>query len=379
MKKLVTLLFIVITNILFGQDSILIKKFDKLESLVDKQTSLTKDLRQEEKKLVERIDKLTEVYDSVSRQNIVKNEEFKNQISSNTKDIDLINNKKPDKKQNSLTDWLKAMAVIGTILSIYNFYSQKIKRLNDLEEYFKVIVEALNEPLKKQSNWLLKSANQLKKREFKNPKFKFNSDLEINNVNNINHSDLYKIFVSNRRGDSNIKISEFHRLRQALKFIDKIIPELQNTANEFKTTYNEKGQSLGKYYLKLINYHHKYKNKNQLMVKFGQLVDDLNVKLKQAKDKNAPDYQNHYLILDTLIEPLFEYCKKNNIQMDSKLNSILTSHKTECLSFDNIRNSYSEYANKRSIKLENIRNQLKDSLNNLSKIKKVYKWLLLFS
>jgi len=65
--------------------------------------------------------------------------------------------------------------------------------------------------------------------------------------------------------------------------------------------------------------------------------------------------------------------------MDSKLNSILTSHKTECLSFDNIRNSYSEYANKRSIKLENIRNQLKDSLNNLSKIKKVYKWLLLFS
>jgi len=390
MKKLVTLLFIVITNILFGQDSILIKKFDKLESLVNKQTSSTKDLRQEEKKLVERIDKLIMVYDSVSIQNMMKNEELENKISSNTSNIASINNKKPEKKQNSLTDWLKAIAaliaVVATIISVSNFYNQKIKRLNEIEEYFKVVIEALDEPLQQQSILLSNFSERIREKRLSNQVLGLIPEIKIDNAENIGHADLYKIFVNIRKGDRATKLKEFLRLQKALSFIKdyknsmpKFYGEFNKKRNETHDFWNENIGEIGTFYDKFLIENSVITSPHIVNDSFMKRFRELNSNWQSLID-DENNINDPYIVLKHFIDLLYEFCQENTDPAKIlELMPWIVNCKTAIMEFDNLKDTYSSFAKRDSQEIDLTRNHLKDTMNILLKIKKINKWNLLFS
>ena len=378
MKKLVTLLFIVITNILFGQDSILIKKFDKLESLVNKQTSSTKDLRLEEKKLVDRIDKLIEVYDSVSSQNMVKNEEFENQISSNTTSIDLIKNKKPDKKQNSLTDWLKAMAVIGTILSIYNFYSQKIKRLNELEKYLKLVIQGLYKPIEDQASSLLVLSKNLSDNNFKEATLENEPSLNFDNIDKIDRADLYKIFISNRKANRKDKAENFIKLEDAInriKFIkNSLMTNYQNCFKRLNYCLPLWNQNLNK----IFDYRRK------MIVGDVKLNTDFLIEFEQLYGKFPKQEDSHVepkIGFENFIDPLLKLCEehyKNNTKAE-EIYPFTKGCKNAFYEMKSVSKDYKDVFEKNSIDLLQEKEKIKKSLDNLLKTKRV-NWLFrLFS
>jgi len=449
MKKLVTLLFIVITNILFGQDAILIKKFDKLESLVVKQTSSTIDLRQEEKKLVERIDKLIKVYDSVSIQNMVKSEILENKISSNTASITSIKSKKPEKKQDSDTDWIKAIAqcfgIPGAICGFITlFYRDKAKerklaslerlaetqskinetfgeqlkelksqthefnsqsksmvdsnkmteeslsiekakfnyqnevRFEELEEYYVEMINALDEPLENQLVELKRFADEFVKESLDNSTFEMVASLKIDNIENISHTDLYKIFVSNRRGNKTEKLKEFHKLDNKINLIKHLKISIPNNLKECVTKlnqhlnyWNENLDKIMRFYDEIImlNLRNNVQlNEDQFIEQFGKLIS-----IWQSRGDNSNlNIRDPYFVMKHFILPLKELCKNNMPnQKVSFLMPIITNCQSTIVEFNKLKTDYSSIAEKYSEMLAEAQKNLKDSLRGLSRLEKI--------
>jgi|GEM_PF-3497708 len=449
MKKLVTLLFIAIANVMFGQDTDLIKKSDKLETLVNKQTSSTIDLRQEEKELVDKIDKLIEVYDSVSRQNILKNEELENKISSNTESINSIKSKKPEKKQTSSTDWIKAIAqlfgipaAIWGIISLFlkdkaktrkleslgslaktqsdinktfgeqleelksqtnafnsqsqsmvdgnkmtkeslliekaKFNYQNEVRFEELEEYYVEMINALDKPLENQLNELRRFADEFEKQNLDNSNFKMEASLKIDYIENINHADLYKIFVSNRRGNKTEKLKEFHKLDNEINLIKHLkismpnhLKECESKLNQHLSYWNENLDKIFRFYDNNIAYN---MNNNVLRAEdhfteqFGELISSWNRK----GDNSNFNIRDPYFVLPHLILPLKILCS-NNItnQKVSFLMPLIINCQSTIVEFNKLKIDYSSVAREYSRMLAEAQKNLKESLESLLKIEKI--------
>jgi len=382
------ILLVSISIQLFGQDTVFIKNLNKLEFLLSKQISSAAELKVEEKKLVDRIDKLIEVYDSVSIQNIVKNEELDNKVSSNAANIDLINNKKTEKKQNSWTDIIKAISALFTafvalpaaLLSIYNFHSQKIKRLNELEEYYNVVINGLYKPIEDQASSLLALSKNLNDINIEEAKLKNEPSLNFENIKNIDNSDLYKIFVSNRNGDKMNKLKNFGELERAInriKFIkSNLMTNYKNCIqqnNSYRTSWNQNWSEILKYRRNSIEETVKNQNNNDEFLKnIGQLHEGL---------RNVKD--NHKLKTRQLkfIVPLHKLCE-DYFTNDPKAGHIL-SFTIECNSaFNGIETTskrYKELFEKNRDDLLEDKNTIKESLEYLLSIERLCKLRLLFS
>lgn len=367
---------------MFGQDTDLIKKFDKLESSVNKQTSSIEGLRQEDKKLVDRIDKHIEVYDSVSSQNMVKNEELENQISSNAESIDLIKTKKP-----VWTDKMKAYsALIATLIALYvaliNTYNSQIKRLNEKEEYIEFAMNGLCQPIKSQASSLLALSENLGNMKFENANLKTESSLNFLNIDNIDHTDLYKIFVSNRKGKRKDKLEIFTKLEAALNRIRHIKNSIktnhQNCAERLNSNLSLWNQSIRK----ISNYFDKefcntgktFFKKNAFLSGYDQLFEEFKKKYQDASFHPR-------IAKPKLIDPLKEHCKKYK-ENNPKACDILVIIK-ECnfayRSLENVGKDYKSVFKTYNDELLEDMNTIKDSLDKLLEIKRICWLFRLFS
>jgi len=385
MIKLSILFCLFITNFDIVKDTSNLKNelIKEVQEVIEQKSNDKTDLK---------IEKLNLKVDSMFMQNSFSSDRLKkleNNLSKNETEISFFKNNEPDKNQNTCANIIRTIAtVIAAIiagLTLYRVaYNQKIRRLEELEEYFIEIIELLNEPIQDQASSFLVLSDNLRNENFMETTIKSETSLNFINIDDIDNKDLYKIFVSNRKGDKKIKVKEFAKLGNSLLQIKDIKNTLKSKCencfrklNSFIPIWQENFGKITSYYDNLIRSVN-MKNPQLRDLKYDRFLYEFAKLYLEWDDKNkkVDPFANQL----SLVEPLHKLCKMH--VKDDRAFYLLNFTKNCLSTYSSIKfesNKYSNLFQKYANDLTANKEIIQKSLENLLQIKKVSKLILLFS
>lgn len=237
-----------------------------------------------------------------------------------------------------------------------------------------------------QSIELLNFSKKIKEKRLSNQVIGLLSELRMDNAENIDQADLYKIFVTIRKGDRTTKLEQFLRLYKALSFINdykNFMPnfygELNKRRNETYNLWNENIGKIGTFYDKFLIENSVITSPHMVNDSFMKRFRELNSNWQSLID-DENNINDPYIVLKHFIDPLYEFCQENTDPAKIlELMPWIVNCKTAIMEFDNLKDTYSSFAKRDSQEIDSVRNHLKDSMSILFNIEKINMWNFLFS
>jgi hypothetical protein len=133
---------------------------------------------------------------------------------------------------------ISGIVAIGIFKKGLKEQSISVKKVNnekydELENYCFSVIKYLNQAIGEQLNLLELGSKKLLNFSQSNLLLQIFSQLSTDEIDSINNVDLYKIFVSNRDGETSTKTSNYLNLKSCLRFL-----------NQQKEAYNDFNQKL---------------------------------------------------------------------------------------------------------------------------------------
>lgn len=164
------------------------------------------------------------------------------------------------------------------------------ERLKDLEEYIKANIELLSKPIDKQVESHLRLTKKLKSKVEQDYDPEEITSLHTKNLKRIDHTDLYKIFVTRKNGDLQKRAELFQNLSADIDFIDTSSRSFRGTLKYFKEKYE--------LYISLWK---------RDMTKINELKNFINVDVEISK--TVPEQDQFYVELNKIFK---EFSKKKD-------------------------------------------------------------------
>ncbi len=214
-------------------------------------------------------------------------------------------------------------------LEIQKYKDQTEKKYVELEEYYIEMLNALDDPLKEQIEALKKYIKVIKEERVTDYEMAVSTSLQLEKIERINHSDLYKIFITRRKGDKDKKIKAFINLDKALSLI-KFFKDRRLT--DF-ATFNAKFDDFQKYWRENIGeiqrlfesnltynqVHNIPPEEDPFLMKFDKIVINWH---KKEDDPNVENIRDPYFLLKEYVFPLRDLCS----DLPDPRSSILMPH-----------------------------------------------------
>jgi hypothetical protein len=244
-------------------------------------------------------------------------------------------------------------------------------RLLELEEYVKGNVRLLDKPIDQQLRSYLQFVKKLKSKYDENYEVEQIVTLHTENLKQIPHTDLYKIFVRNKKGDINKRTELFQNLDADLQFVNEVNRSFGDTFNHFMRKYD--------IYVK---------DWNENLSKIGEANDLMYSEAKRAGLTVGTDpfldeffplfvswsklkkYQEWSVALPNLILPLQDLCRRH--PADTRVPNILR-YITNCIyAYENMKALKAftwRVAARMAIRLRSARRRLDQTLKEFDTIK----------
>jgi hypothetical protein len=185
-------------------------------------------------------------------------------------------------------------------------------RLTELEGYIKQNLLLLAIPVNKAVEEIKKYAKELAKKEVEKVGSPVKvASLHAKHLRNISHSDLYKIFITNKAGDIAKKTVLFHDLISHIEYVDSVQSFLEADFSELQVRRKEYEKSW-------------FAN----IIEINRIVDEIGIPFFEERKRNPDHYEELFCEMDNicflwkqegtdsryfcytkLLLPLFEYCR----------------------------------------------------------------------
>jgi hypothetical protein len=226
----------------------------------------------------------------------------------------------------------------GALVSIFVFWkgrrieiNSENERLNELEIFVKNYIRDLKIPIEKQVKSIEQTVEKLKSTSEQDYSPDNLVNLHMKGLLWINRGDLYKIFVTRKIGDKNVKAELFREFNAKCDYIDAFASDYKETFDFFMKKY-EKYESDWNQNFKLITMLRNRMNK-ELLANL-RINKDFRYPFADAFNKlfvgwaKIKDYREPFVASKELLAPIIELCEKSEMD-DHTLKFIEISN--ECL------------------------------------------------
>ncbi len=246
--------------------------------------------------------------------------------------------------------------VIGFILNrLYETYKEN-KRLDELENYFYSLIKSLMGPIEKQTEMFKKLSESIADKEEQTFAFNQATGLYFDNITNISHLDLYKIFITRRKLSSKDKMAHFQNIFDSIEFVRFQMKVTQRNFWEFFQDYRRYEQEWDKNGDAILRFFDSVASEAKAAgVKPSQdpFLKEMDVIIHSwSKRENS---KNIYVAKEHLLDPLKQHCAKENQDPRSRtLMPIIVQAKYAFNNINQAKELYSKYFQEES---NNLRNQ----------------------
>lgn len=255
------------------------------------------------------------------------------------------------------------------------------KQYEELEEYFKQVLISIKSPVEKQVEKFKAFATLLAEDKATDFQPELETAILIENIENIEISDLYKIFVINRIDDQD-KVTSFQNLTRAIAYIKMIKEDVKDSLDRFLNKYGiyekewlENIQALQGLYDQFLG----FSQANQINMQEDILLSGWrDFVVGWIELENNPDIENArdpFFVFENYIKPLKGLCQEN--MGDSKIRHILPLLINCESSISNMRHQktfYSDYYKSIAENMEKSSQNLFESLDKLEQIEIIDKF-----
>jgi len=297
------------------------------------------------------------------------NEKFStiaSELSLQTKEFSVQSNLMNDKNN---------LAIESLELEKEKYSYEKTKRLEELEEYYSEMIKSLEKPLTNQADLLNKFAENLKVKEISNYALHVDTSLVVDNLDKIDYNDLFKIYVTNRKGDKNKKVKLFKELEMNIFFIKEYRNKIPKDYEEFQLRYIRYQdewrdnistiKNLYELYLKENIADNVHPDNDAFFSKFYNLFNEW---IEMENDDNVKNVRDPYFVNEHLLQPLKEICNEHPEKRSNILIPYISSCEHALREHDHLKKMYSNSAEKNAKELLETKKYLIESLNELEKL-----------
>lgn len=213
------------------------------------------------------------------------------------------------------------------------------RRLIDLEDYFKKLVEMLDGPALKQRNALIQLANQLKQKKEGHVIVDDVTTFRVDLILEIDNQDLYTIYIKGRKGEMTLKTQEFQNLRGQLDYFSEIkdyikssFEELLKRTEKYNEIFRENLKLTGEAFDSIVA-SNQLNNITPAQDPFIVQLDTIRATWVQQNTPLIP-FQDRFVTRQHYLDPLLVLCRAN--PADPRTPFFL-KHCLECIyAFDNL-------------------------------------------
>ena len=165
---------------------------------------------------------------------------------------------------------------VGYLVNRFNDYRKEIKRLNELEEYFYSLSEQIKNPVIDQIKIFKELADNIADQKKNQFLYKDNINLDVTNLLNLQHLDLYKIFIVRKKGEIIKKAAHFTNMTNTLNYLGSLKINARKNMDIFFSEFRENEGNWREAY-------------NSIMAHFDSFVTS-NIKSEKPNDEFLNDF-----------------------------------------------------------------------------------------
>lgn len=211
---------------------------------------------------------------------------------------------------------------IGYLINRWIRFSKEKKRLNEVENYFYLLFDQIKFPINDQIKILNKLAEDIANKNFTQFTYKENVNLDVTNLLNIPHVDLYKIFIVRKKGEIAKKAEHFTNMSNTLNYIRILKINAKNNMDKFFNEFRHNEGNWMEAYNSILEHFDTFVSSNirnsPKKVNDG-FLNDFNMLLEEWK--KYEDTNNIHLEYKNFIIPLRSIC--NRYRGDERANVIV--------------------------------------------------------
>lgn len=203
--------------------------------------------------------------------------------------------------------------ILGYIINEIIKNNNEKKRLEELERYFKKLIELLEKPLNRQKEEFLKFSQSLKDKKEQFLNLNQVANFHIEQIREINNKDLYTIFIKNKKGSINDKTELYGKLKGNLDLVEEIRKSFESDFTIFWTKYDKYQQeykmnieTISVIFESMVSKHEAY----------SQQQDDLLLGIAKIRSSwfelkfSNIEYKDMYIAQQMFVEPVRELCRQ---------------------------------------------------------------------
>jgi len=243
---------------------------------------------------------------------------------------------------------------LGLLISRKNEQCKEYKRLKDLEKYFYALLDILTAAVTRQIRAFEALVQQIKEETHQDFTIQIISDLNIGDVNRISQEDLFKIFITNKNENTDLKVKYFKEITKGLNIIKLVneswkfdFREFLNTLKGYERQFYDNAELIGDFIDDMVS----AANRTNYRRGIDPYLDQFNeiINLWERLDNR----RGVYIMFKYLIRPLYKLCQ--DYPQDER-NRQLLSPVTRCFyAFANYKNISSVYDKQLSEYIKNLR------------------------
>ena len=226
--------------------------------------------------------------------------------------------------------------ISGYLLNKLNEHRKEKVRLDDLKNYFYLLIELIIKPINDQINLLNELADDISDLEKTQYKFKENVNLDITNLKEISNNDLYKIFLIRKKGTMQEKTNHFTNITNTLNYIERLKLNSRLNYEGFNEEYNKNRINWANACNSILRQYDSFRSfnlRNNIELSADPFLKDFDLIIFYwNKRENSKELQTTY---EYFINKLRDMCKK--YEPDERANIILQLVLGADSSFHNIK------------------------------------------
>ena len=266
--------------------------------------------------------------------------------------------------------------ILGYIFNKIIEKRKEKKRLNELEDYFKKLIELLNNPVNKQKNEFVKFSHYLKEKKEQFLTLNDVTNFHVDQIREINNEDLYKIFIKNKKGSLESKTGLYGKLRANIDLIDQVkksiredFPLFWEKYDKYQQDYKLNIDTISVLFQSMVSDNmNSLGNQDLFLMELDNIISNWQA-LKNTGIKHTDMYVTKY----KLIDPVRDSCRRHFANPRS---AIVSKYVMRCVyAFHNIeetRKVFRRHFLLLAKKLQNSWFEINETLEKYDSMKKEY-------
>lgn len=256
---------------------------------------------------------------------------------------------------------------------------ERQKKYVELEEYFIQVLMSIQEPLEKQAVNYERFGSELMEDRVHDFRLEIVTAIRIENIEVIDSTDLYKIFVSKRKGIVEEKIQLYNELQNSINYIRLVKSKEEGKFEKLLERYrtHEKDWqdaivAIHRFYdeaLMQANRDNITRTDDPFFEAWHQVIQSWS---EQRNNPAIDNIRDPYFMIDSYVKPLLQLCNrhKDDIRCD-KLVPVLTRCLSAQKNMDHVRKLHGASYLRKAEKMRENTELLYNSLDKLKEIEKV--------